>query len=222
MVKALFISGALVALAAPIASAAPSDPRASIETMLAGYEHVPTAADWARLGEPDAVVAVLVDLTRTGRTLTAARATSSLAHFPRPEVRSFLAARVADPTLRATLRGKAAIALARAFGDAVAPTIAPLFASPDPDLREDAIRAFAPFTSIAAEAFLRSRAGMDPASRLAERMRATADRIAGARARRMLITPSGPGLLLAPDLDPTLGSDRTVEVEIEDPGPVLR
>ncbi|MCC6620689.1 MAG: hypothetical protein IT385_05515 [Deltaproteobacteria bacterium] len=217
MVKQLVISSVLVALVIASASgvrAAPPDPRASVATMLAGYEHVPSAADWARVGPPAEVAAALMDVAHTGKVIAAARATSSLAHFPRPEVQAFLAARVGDAALRPTLRGKAAIALGRAFGDAAAPTIAPLFASPDPDLREDAIRAFASFATSASESFLRARATKDPVPRLGERMRTTAERIAGERARRLLVTPDGPTLLVDPDQE--------VDVTIEDPGPVRR
>lgn len=151
----------------------PDDPVASdidqrVRDLLSGYEYVPTPADWARVGTPEEVSAALVRIAAKpeGQTLSAARATSSLAHFPRPEVATFLEKRIADPKAPAALRGKAAIALASGFGDEKAPVIAPLFASSDEALREDAIRAFKRFASPSAERFLDARAKIEPAEHL--------------------------------------------------------
>jgi hypothetical protein len=159
---------------------------ARVEALLSGYEMVPSAEDWARAGTPQEVSAALMHIAErpAGKTLMASRALSSLAHFPRPEVASFLEARVGDGALPAGLRGKAAIALAAGFGDAKAGVVAPLFASPDEDLRDNAVRAFKHFLSPAAEAFLEARAAVEPAERLRGVMRAARDHIADTRAAR--------------------------------------
>ena len=148
----------------------PPDPTEQAEVdqrvldLLSGYEHVPTPEDWARIGTPEEVAAALIRVAKNpqGRTLAAARATSSLAHFPRPEVATFLEARLVDTKVAPALRGKAAIALAAGFGDSKAKLIAPLFASPDEALREDAVRAFKRLASPAAERFLETRAKVEP------------------------------------------------------------
>lgn len=150
----------------------PDDPATSIDQrvkdMLSGYEHVPSPADWARVGTPDEVSAALMRIAAkpAGQTLAAARATSSLAHFPRPAVATFLEQRIADPKAPSALRGKAAIALASGFGDEKARFIAPLFTSNDEALREDAVRAFKLFASPAAERFLDTRFNVEPVEHL--------------------------------------------------------
>jgi len=209
MVKLLvFVATALTLAAAPALAAPSPELVAQVKTLVSGYERVPTVADWARVGRPEDVAAALMTLAAGDKVVLAARATSSLTHFPQGEVRRFLEGRVADEALRGTLRGKAAIALAGAFGDDAASVIVPLFTSPDPDVREDAIRAFARLASSSSERFLRARATREPAPRLAERMRATALEIAAERARREAL-PAGRPDRVVPSLP-----------DLTDPGPV--
>jgi len=155
----------------------PDDPVASeidqrVRDLLSGYEYVPSPEDWARIGKPEDVSAALIRIAGKpeGQTLSAARATSSLAHFPRPEVATFLEGRIKDPKALATLRGKAAIALAVGFGDEKASVIAPLFANSDEALRDDAIRAFRRLSSPEAERFLDARAKLEPVEHLRSSM----------------------------------------------------
>jgi len=168
----------------------PDDPAVTVDQrvkdMLSGYEHVPSAADWARVGTPEEVSAALVRIAAKpeGQTLAAARATSSLSFFPRPEVARFLEQRIADPKALAALRGKAAIALAGGFGDEKARVIAPLFTSLDDALREDAIRAFQRFASPAAERFLDERLKVEPTEHLRTAITDAKTRIAETRAVR--------------------------------------
>lgn len=198
------LTGVMIALALlPLVGACCSSGRASppdtqnapaesevdrrVKELLSGYEHVPSAEDWARIGTPEEVSAALVRIAASpeGQTLTAARATSSLANFPRPEVARFLEQRIADPKAHPSLRGKAAIALAAGFGDAQAGAIAPLFASRDEALREDAIRAFKRLVSPAAERFLEARARLEPSERLRTVMGEARAAIAEAREARI-------------------------------------
>lgn len=165
----------------------PAAIEARVEAMLSGFERVPTADDWARAGTPQEVSTALMHIASQpqGRTLLAARALSSLAHFPRTEVARFLEARIADAKLRASLRGKAAIALAAGFGDAKADRVIPLLAEPDASLREDAIRAFRHFVSPSAERFLEARQVNEPDPRLQRVMAGTRSHIAERRAARI-------------------------------------
>lgn len=176
-----------------------------VRQLLNGYEYVPTAADWARAGTPAEVSAALMRLAAKpeGQTLAAVRATSSLAYFPRPEVATFLEGRVGNEALSPTLRGKAAIALGLAFGDAKAKVIAPLFASPDEGLREDAIRAFKTFSSPAAERFLDARLAVEPSDRLRGAMSDAKARIVAMREAKTKANTYGRELdQLAPIPDP--------------------
>jgi hypothetical protein len=179
-----------------------------VRELLSGYEYVPSAADWARIGTPAEVAAALMRLAAKpeGQTLAAVRATSSLAYFPRPEVATFLEKRIGDDTLSPTLRGKAAIALGLGFGDAKAKVIAPLFAASDEGLREDAIRAFKTFSSPAAERFLEARLAVEPSERLRAVMTEAKSRIIAMREAKTKAN--------------TYGRDLEQLAPISDPGPV--
>lgn len=154
-----------------------------VRAMLSGYEHVPTAEDWARAGEAADVAEALMTLANEpgAKTTTAARATSSLGFFPRPEVAKFLVGRTGDERVGPTLRGKAAIALGLAFGDDHADDIAALLSSSDAGLREDAVRAFRHLMSPAAERFLETRMALEPAAHIREAMVSARTRIAETR-----------------------------------------
>jgi len=196
------------ALAAPPAPAPDRQIVASAKTLLSGYEAVPSATDWARVGPAEQVAAALMALVQSERTIIAARATSSLDHFARPEVRVFLEARLDDHNLPLTLRGKAAIALAGAFGDDAADAIAPLFAAREPELREDAIRAYRRMVGPAAERFLLGRAAREPDPRLADLMKQASGRIVAVRMQK--------------SVDQTLDMRVLSLPGIDDPGPVIR
>lgn len=154
-----------------------------VRALLSGYEHVPSEQDWQKLGDPADVAAALMAIATepNARTMTAARATSSLGFFPRPEVATFLVGRMADERLAATLRGKAAIAAGMAFGDERADEIAALLSSPDATLREDAVRAFRHLMSPAAERFLEGRMAAEPMAHIRDAMGAAKAQIASAR-----------------------------------------
>lgn len=192
------------------AVAAPPDPKvvASAKTLISGYEKVPNAGDWARIGSPEEVSAALMALAQTERTLMSARATASLGFFARSDVRVFLEARLDDRALHPSLRGKAAIALAGAFGDDAAEVIAPLFTAAEPELREDAIRAYRRMLGPAAERFLLARASREPDRRLADLMLTASGAIVSERLRLSTLNALDARVLGLP--------------AIADPGPVRR
>lgn len=154
-----------------------------VRAMLSGYEHVPGAAEWERVGPADEVAAALMALaTEPGaKTVMALRATSSLAFFPRPEVDRFLVSRVADPRLAASARGKAAMALAVAFRDARADEVVALLAESDVALREDAARALGSMWSPAVERFVVARAAVEPVPHVKEALANAGRKIAEGR-----------------------------------------
>lgn len=86
-----------------------------VDALLAGYEYVPTASDWARVG--DEAIPVLLKRADDDRRdlLDRARAVSSLGHFPTKAVRAWLTALRDDPAVAPVLRRKARAALDHAF-----------------------------------------------------------------------------------------------------------
>lgn len=193
LVAALMMSGCCSAGRAQPAGGEPVEPMEieakdaalveRVRALLSGYEHVPSAEDWKKVGEPADVAAALMAIAAepNAKTMTAARATSSLGFFPRPEVSAFLVSRMADEKLAPTLRGKAAIAVGLAFGDERADEIAALLSSPDAGLREDAVRAFRHLMSPAAERFLEGRVAQEPMAHIRQSMAAAKGQIAAAR-----------------------------------------
>lgn len=177
----------------PSGPSGPKDPGAAraaevearVRALLSGYELVPKAEDWDKVGSAEEVSAALMAIAGKpeGQTVTAARALSSLGRYARPEVAAFLEARVIDVQWPAALRGKAALALAVAFADTKADVVATLFSSPDEALREDGVRAFRKLGSGAAERFLEVRMKVEPSPRLRDAMAEAAKVIGATRAR---------------------------------------
>lgn len=170
---------------APKDAARAAEVEARVRALLSGYELVPKAEDWDKVGSAEEVSAAFMAIAEKpeGQTVTAARALASLGRYPRPEVATFLEARVVDERLPVGLRGKAALALAVAFADAKADVVATLFASPDEALREDGVRAFRKLGSGAAERFLEARMKVEPSPRLKDAMVDAARAIGATRAR---------------------------------------
>lgn len=157
----------------------------SVRTLISGYEHVPTAKEWSDLGETTAVSQALMTLADEGG-VTGARALSSLAHFPTPQVESFLLSRVRGERIIEQdrpdwQRGKAAITLGVAFGDTHAETLAKLLTEPSEALREDALRAFRHLRSTQVESFLKQRISKEPSEHLKGVLQETAQWVAQRR-----------------------------------------
>jgi hypothetical protein len=181
---ALALALALV-LPAPAALAQARRPAdaASVADLLRAFERVPTAADWQQAGPPQAVAAELMRLADAApHPVTRGRALASLAHFPTLPVRRFLTAKVTAAPLDVALRGKAAFALARGFGESALGTVAPLLAERSPRLREDAVRALATLAAPAVEQLLDARQSAEPAPHIREAMQRAASRVARNRA----------------------------------------
>ena len=182
--KSILLATVVVALVTPpLASAAEPKLAGQVQTLLSGYEHVPTPAAWARLGPPKAVAAALIHIARTGRTVHQLRALASLGHFRRPEVEAFLVD--FGRTAPARLRGRALMSLCRAFGDVHAPTAVVALADRDARLREDAVRALRHLSAESVERFLRARRAVEPAGHVRDAMTVAADRVAGNRRARV-------------------------------------
>jgi HEAT repeat protein len=141
-------------LASPVAWADPA-------FLLDGIDTGPDAAAWRRLGPAarDRIAAIAADLDAPlGRR---ARAVSVLANFPSRRTRKFLAGLLADDAAPSLLRRKAALALARAFGDASVAVLASQAGAADPRLRDDVARALASIGSARARAVLQRRLAVE-------------------------------------------------------------
>ena len=137
--------GLTLALALSATATVSAEPSAKVQrqvhTLLNAPEHVPSAAEWQRLG-PDAAE-VLVNVLVDGKTLALkrGRAASALAHFASETSKQALVTVVGDGDAPWILRGKAARTLAVSYqGDALV-HVAPLLGADHKRLREAAIKA---------------------------------------------------------------------------------
>ncbi len=84
---------------------------AKVDALLAGYEYVPTASDWQRVGDGAAAVLMKRAADSKRDLVDRARAVSSLSHFPTKAVRAWLTTLQADSRAPEVLRRKATAAL---------------------------------------------------------------------------------------------------------------
>jgi hypothetical protein len=150
---------------------------ARVSALLAGFEHVPTEADWKAAGPEELVATALLQVaTDAGaRASSRARALSAMRYVPTEPVKAHLTALVKDSGADALLRSKAALTLGALGRDAALPVLGTLLGSGDPYLREAGVRAVAEARSEAALALLREHAARekDPVVRAtAEQLRA--------------------------------------------------
>ncbi|MEZ4315983.1 MAG: HEAT repeat domain-containing protein [Myxococcota bacterium] len=119
--------------------AAAGELREPVLELLSAYEQGASAEDLRKLGEgvPTELIAIARDSavphSRRGR------AVSALAHYPSPEVRTFLDAQLVGSD--GYLQRKATGAIVRAFRDDALPSVEPLLASEDRQLRLAAVNA---------------------------------------------------------------------------------
>jgi len=140
-----------IALAAPaVAQVAPgaddkaaAQARQALEGWYRGYELVPTAEDFARLGPglEGALIALLSDPKND--LLLQARVVSSLINVPTPRTETALLRLIENPVLPSLLRRKAALVLGESYGKRHLPVFVRLFgqARDDVPLREALARA---------------------------------------------------------------------------------
>ena len=117
---------------------------ARVDALLSGYEYVPTAKDWAGVGEGVQAVLLARAVDATAPLTRRARAVSALVHFPTEAVRKRLEAWLADAKAPPIIRRKAAAVLGAAFAERAGPALRAAAADPDPLLQEAARRALAP------------------------------------------------------------------------------
>jgi hypothetical protein len=179
MKKRIFLGLTLVlALAAPAAQAAPSAKLTrQVHTLLNAPEHVPSAAEWQKLGPDAAEVLRSVALDEKTLLLRRGRAATALAYFPSTDSKAALVALVGADRVPWLLRGKAAGALAAAWrAEALAP-LAPLLAHDHKRLREAAVKAVGLVETDEARALLEARLAKEKNDSLKKLIQATLARM---------------------------------------------
>lgn len=134
-----------------------SDPvRAQVIDALSGYESVPSAAEWEKMGDvgPE-LFALSKDPTISPSVRV--RATHALGYFPAADHQAWLGSLIADPTVSTQLRRASCYALANGWGDTALPLISPALTDSDKQLRNAAARAVGSIGSPAARATLEGR-----------------------------------------------------------------
>lgn len=120
---------------------AKGDLRSQVEALLSGYERVPTAEDWKRLG-PEALE-VLEAIFQDPKALpsTRTRAVASMALVDNPAAVQRLVAISADSSVDEQYRSTAALALGRRGGPGAFEAVQPLLDDPSARVRDAAARA---------------------------------------------------------------------------------
>jgi HEAT repeat protein len=139
-IRWIFALAVVVGLAAPAAAQTTDDMKATVETMLGGFEKPAADDEWQALGA--AAVPYLLSFAGDGALprSTRARAVAALGNFPAPEVVTFLCGLLA-PGGDDVLQRKALRALARTAGAEQLALIAGYLAHDSSVLRESAAHA---------------------------------------------------------------------------------
>lgn len=145
---------------APVIAPKPPGPeelRPKVEALLNGYEYVPTAEDWKRLG-PNALT-VLQDIAKDTTQLPTrrTRAVASMGQVDNPNAGQTLTAMVSDVKVDARYRATAIEALGARLGDKALPTVKPYLSATNVELREATARTLSRMTTPDARKSLESR-----------------------------------------------------------------
>lgn len=145
----------------------PENVRAKVETLLSGYEYVPTNEDWKRVGPGalDVLVQIANDPAQLPTRRT--RAVASMAQVENPKATDTLLTLANDSKVEVRYRSTAVEALGAKLGDAALPKVSPLLNAKDAELREASARAIARMNTADARKTLESRLEkeQDPAVR---------------------------------------------------------
>lgn len=181
---------AMVGLAAALtvsfdASAAPSaELRQRINVMLGAPEYAPSAKEWTALGPDAAEVLREIALNRKILVLKRGRAATALGFFKTESTRLALSQLVGEQRGAWLLRGKAARALAHAYGAEALPVIQPLLASQHKRVREVAILAIATVPVLQSRSILVKRLPLEKNAHVRAVLTRAVEHIDKQRARR--------------------------------------
>lgn len=129
-----------LAIATPTAFADPPS-RTQVRQLLSGFETVPGADAWARLGPQTLGVLVALYADTSERPYVRLRAVSVAAFYPSPAARTFLLGVARAPRQGDLFVREAVLALGRAFGPRAVDDLRPFLTSPMPVVREATVAA---------------------------------------------------------------------------------
>ena len=128
------------AIVTPTAWADPPT-RTQVRQLLSGFETVPGADAWSRLGPQTLGVLVALYDDTSERPFIRLRAVSVAAYYPSPAARTFLLGVARAPRQGDLFVREAVLALGRAFGPRAVGDLRPFLASPMPVVREATVTA---------------------------------------------------------------------------------
>ena len=157
LVIALVVGFALTAAAQD----APDATRTQVDELLAGFEDVPSDAEWLALGEEGAVVLRSIATDTSTLATRRARAIVGLAHFPTPESVATFRLLLADEKAPAVVRRKAIAMLGQTDPDALA-VLAPLVSHENVQIRVSVVVTIGRLQTPEARAILSTRLPSEP------------------------------------------------------------
>ncbi len=138
------------------AQGAPEVTRAQVDELLAGFESVPTPAEWQALGEDGALVLRAIASDSSTLATRRARAVVGLGHFPGPESVATFRTLLADEKAPTVVRRKAIAMLGQTDPDALV-LLAPLVSHEDVQIRISAVITIGRLQTSEARAILSAR-----------------------------------------------------------------
>ncbi|MFL5318668.1 MAG: HEAT repeat domain-containing protein [Myxococcaceae bacterium] len=135
----------------------PDDVRAKVMALLSGYEYVPTAEDWKRVGPGalDVLAEIAADSTQLPTRRT--RAVACMGQLDTPKASERLTTLVTNEKLEPQYRGTAIEALGAKLGDKALPTVKPFLTASNAELREATARTLSRMKTPEARKTLESR-----------------------------------------------------------------
>jgi HEAT repeat protein len=156
-----------ISLVTPSAHATPPS-KAQVRQLLSGYEDVPGAETWRRLGPETLAVLVSLYDDPEEAPYVRLRAVSVVSHYPTPATRTFLLAVARAPRQSDLFVREAVLSLGAAFGPRAVDDIRPFLASRHVVVREGATLALSRVGTDAAREALRARLAVEPAPHVRE------------------------------------------------------
>jgi HEAT repeat protein len=167
-----------LALALPASAAPSAKVEQQVQVLLSAPEHVPTAAEWQKLGPDAADVLRTVALDSKTLVLKRGRAAAALGFFKSESSKQVLIAIAADTKAPWLLRGKAARTLASSWQNESLPVVQPLFSSDNKRRRAAAVKALGLVPTKESRQLLTSRSKVEKDAYVRDLIAQTLERVA--------------------------------------------